>query len=264
MSALDARKMVRDAVDDGSFKTAPEVLKNCIRVYYDAGYHVDIPVYRRVVTKDSWGNEQVYFELASADWKRSDARDVTDWFDKENQTQSPDTENGRQLRRMTRDIKKFVESRSSWEGMTSGFMITKLATELYRKNANREDESLYDTMKAVRDRLELSLVVSHPVTPDDTITNGTDDPKARFLKERLSDAISWLAPLFNSTCTREKALKAWDKVYNTDFFIKRLEFDQEESESKVDAASLLTAGLVKNWNTVEERPVHKEGGGRYA
>lgn len=51
MSALDARQMVRDAVDDGSFKEKPEVLPNCVRVHYDAGYHVDIPVYRRVTNK---------------------------------------------------------------------------------------------------------------------------------------------------------------------------------------------------------------------
>jgi hypothetical protein len=38
MSPLDARQMVRDAVDDGSFKTKPEVRKNCVRVVYDAGY----------------------------------------------------------------------------------------------------------------------------------------------------------------------------------------------------------------------------------
>src|SRR5258707_12020903 len=41
MSALDARTMVRDAIDDGSFADAPEVRTNCVRVYYQAGYHVD-------------------------------------------------------------------------------------------------------------------------------------------------------------------------------------------------------------------------------
>src|SRR5206468_4342098 len=34
MSALQARQMVRDAIDYGSFKTAPEVRANCVRVYY--------------------------------------------------------------------------------------------------------------------------------------------------------------------------------------------------------------------------------------
>src|SRR5262249_36820625 len=38
MSALQARQMVRDALDDGSFKTPPEVRTNCVRVYYEAGF----------------------------------------------------------------------------------------------------------------------------------------------------------------------------------------------------------------------------------
>jgi hypothetical protein len=36
MSSLEARQMVRDAVDDGSFKIKPEVRPNCVRVLYDA------------------------------------------------------------------------------------------------------------------------------------------------------------------------------------------------------------------------------------
>ena len=206
-SALDARIMVRDAVDDGSFKTAPEVRTNCVRVWYEAGYYVDLPVYRRVVTKDLWGNEQVHHELAGADWKRSDARDVNDWFDEENQRQSPDTNNGRQLRRICRSIKKFAKSRASWKGqIAGGFMITKLVTECYTANAGREDTALYDTMKAIRDRLELSLVVKHPVTPNDAITNSDADLKARVLKEKLSDAISWLEILFDPSCTRKQGI----------------------------------------------------------
>jgi hypothetical protein len=61
MTSLQARQMVRDAVDDGKFKTPPEVRSNCVRVYYEKGYHVDLPVYRRVVTSTALG-EEVYYE----------------------------------------------------------------------------------------------------------------------------------------------------------------------------------------------------------
>ena len=70
MSALQVRQMVRDAVDDGSFKTKPEARANCVRVFYEAGYHVDLPVYRRVTTKDIFGNESYAHELASSDWNQ--------------------------------------------------------------------------------------------------------------------------------------------------------------------------------------------------
>jgi hypothetical protein len=265
MSALDARWMVRDAIDDGKFANAPEVRKNCVRVYYQAGYHVDIPVYRRVTTQDAWGRDQVHYELASSSWKRSDARDVTAWFEGENNAQSPDTGNGRQLRRTTRQIKAFARSRDSWAGrILSGFGITKLVTEHYKADAGREDRALYDTMKAIRDRLNWNLVVDHPCTPGETITQGLDDPKARFLRDKLSEAITNLAPLFESDCTREKALKAWDKAFNTSFFTDRA--DTTQKAAAMAAPGILTLGLLRAGaaEAAARDALRKEGGGRYA
>lgn len=239
-SALQARQMVRDAVDDGCFKRSPEARKNCVRVYYEAGYHVDIPVYRRVVTKNWLGGEEEHYELAASDWKRSDARNVTEWFNGENRGQSPDTSNGRQLRRVCREIKKFSQSRASWKSqIASGFMTTKLVTECYRANVAREDTALYDTMRAVRDRLNYSLVVEHPVTPNETITKGSDDPKARFLRDKLSDALVWLEVLFAPDCTRKDALGAWDKVFNTTYFTDKLESERKDALQQA-AARVMT------------------------
>lgn len=266
LSALQARQRVRDAVDDGSFKSPPEVRTNCVRVNYDAGYHVDLPVYRRIVTVDAFGRDKVIHELAGSDWKRSDARDVTEWFDKENRRQSPDDSNGRQLRRVTRQIKKFARSRESWRGtLLSGFGITKLVTECFLGNAYREDQALYDTMQAIHQRLERDLVVEHPVTPNTTITSGSDDPKARRLKEKLKDALDWLKPTLDSDCTRETALKCWDKVFNTDFFGKRNE-KARKSEAAAAGPSVLTAEWLRGEGeyAATQGAVQKEGGGRYA
>lgn len=267
-AAIDARNMVRDAVDDGSFKTAPEVRPNCVRVYYEAGYHVDLPIYRKVVTKNEDGTETVHYELAAADWKRSDARDNTEWFEGENDRLSPDTNDGRQMRRMCREIKKFTQSRPSWKGrIASGFLVTKLVTECYRPNAEREDQALHNTMKAIQDRLENDLVVKHPVTPDETITKGAEDPKAKFLRERLSEAVSDLEVLHNQDCTREQALKAWDKVFHTDFFSKRYEQEVKESQDTraTAAPAILNAGILRDCaNSPIPSPVEKRGSGTYA
>lgn len=259
LSALDVRQMVRDAVDDGSFKTKPQVLKNCVRVIYDGGYHVDIPCYRHVVKKNFFTTEE-YYELASADWKRSDARDVTEWFEKENTKQSPDEDNGRQLRRICRMIKKFAQSRPSWQDcIASGFMITKLVTECL-KSSSRDDEALRNTMKAMRDRLQWDLVVKHPVTPEETITSGSDDPKAKFLCEKLSDAIRWLEPTQKSDCSREEALDCWDKVFNTDYFSNRTGTGNGGGSGKKAVASAVFKSVTEaSWS-----PVRKEGGGTYA
>ncbi len=259
MSALDVRQMVRDAVDDGSFKTKPEVLKNCVRVHYDAGYHVDIPAYRHVV-KDGFLGKEEWYELASSDWKRSDARDVTNWFETENTKQSRDGDNGRQMRRICREMKKFAQSRPSWQDcIGSGFMITKLVTECYKPNAAREDETLYDTMKAIKNRLDIDLQVKHPVTPNETITNGVDDPKAKFLRDKLADAVRWLGPATKPDGSKEDALDCWDKVFNTDYFSKRPDGGGNGNGKKAAGSVLVTSA-----SDVNGAPVRKRGGGTYA
>lgn len=258
MTSLQARWMVRDAVDDGKFKTPPEVRPNCVRVYYDAGYHADIPVYRRVKVDTVFG-EAVHYELAaSSGWKRSDARDVTDWFEGERS----DSSDGTQMRRVVREIKKFARSRNSWRcRILSGFGITVLVTDHYAAYA-REDEALYETMRAIRDRLNWNLVVNHPVTPDDTITNGQEDPKAVFLRDKLTEAINNLQPLFDANCTRNEALKCWDKVYSTTFFSNRGEEEARAAAAYIRpvAASAALIGM----ESATSAAVLATGGGRHA
>ena len=271
LTPLDARKMVRDALDDGGFKTPPEVKTNCVRAHYNAGYHVDIPVYRWIEDDDP---DESYAELASSEWKRSDARDVTSWFDQENKNQSPDDSNGRQLRRLTRYSKKFGRSRESWKGrMLSGFGITKLVTECYVSNEDREDKSVRRTLEAIRDRLNWSLVIDHPVTSGETITQGDDDATAKFLRDRLDEKLEILEALDDKDCTRAEALAAWDKYFNTTYFSDQLEkAESKKSKTKTspaaaDIAAGLTAAIVADSADSQEipsQPVNKRGGGRYA
>lgn len=267
MRALDARCMVRDAVDDGSFSKSPEVRNNCVRIYYKAGYHVDMPVYRRVVTTNWLGQEAVHHELASSDWVRSDARDVTTWFDNENNAQSSDETNGRQLRRIVRQIKMFARSRNSWRGqILSGFGITKLVTECFRGNAAREDVALHDTMRAIRLRLYRSLMVEHPVTPNATITRLEQDPKSRFFREKLDDAIRILAVLHQSDCTRKQALHAWDTLFACDWFEARYDAENAVKAEALSKPAILTSGLLRigGQDASVQRSVQKSGGGTYA
>ena len=104
----------------------------------------------------------------------------------------------------------------------SGFGITKLVTECFRGNVSREDAALYDTMKAIRDRLNLDLVVKHPVTPNDTITKGDEDPKAAIPERSTLGCDRLAGAALSSDCDRETALKCWDKVFNTELLQRAL------------------------------------------
>ena len=272
-SAGEAKEMVRKALHDERFSRPPEVRTNCVRVYYNAGYHVDVPVYRKVKTEDIWGEEQVHYELASSDWKKSDPAEVNRWFKRENKRQSPDTTNGRQLRRDTRLNKAFAYSRESWRSrIATGFTITTLnVNECYRPDATREDKALYDTMVAMRDRLHWDLEVKHPVVEGEMLTSGSDDARTKFLRAKLDWAIGELAVLFDHSCTHKQALKAWGKVFDTTFFGKRFEEDKaaEQKSAGVTTAAVgagIAAGiLIKGAErAAAEKPVDKRGGGRYA
>lgn len=280
-TAADAKEMVRKALHDGKFNTPPEVRTNCVRVYYDAGYHVDVPVYREYIKANVFGVTETVVELAGTDWKRSNALSVTEWFNDENDRQSPDKENGGQLRRITRLKKGFCRSRDSWRSrIATGFMVTKLVTERYKSNSAREDRALYDTMVAIRDRLKWNLEIDHPTVQGEKLTNDSNDARTRFLRDKLDWAIDELKILFDPACTREQALKAWDSVFNTNFFWSRLKKADEgaDTDNKSGRAALAAVGaaaavlgaaaiLTRRAEAepeVPDRAVEKRGGGRYA
>lgn len=245
MTALDARQMVCDHLKDKRFNKKPEVLKNCVRVYYNEGHHVDVPVYRES------GDEKSGFkcEIASSDWRESDPADINDWFDGQVEKKKSDQDdNGSQLRRMIRLLKRYATSRPSWS-LPSGFILTILVDEKYSAFDERDDRCFYNLIVAIKNRLHGSLVVKNPVQ-EEILTKDDPDPKMKSLREKLEEAIEKLKVLFDGKCTRKQALKAWADVFNTDYF----DTDIEECDSK---SSFVVTGDQPN------QPVHKAGGGRF-
>jgi len=252
MAPKDARQMICDALKDARFNKQPKVKKNCVRIFYEEGYHVDMPTYRITDQKE--------YELTTSDsWTVSRAADVEDWFNNVNQGKSPDEGNGRQFRRMVRLLKKFARSRVAWkEKIASGFTITKLTEECYLANEDREDIALRETMKKMHIRLLSNLEVDHPVTPGAKLTRGSDDEGTKFLIDKLSDALNNLNCLDSPSCTRKDALAAWDKVFNTNFFSAR--YKEEKKSEKSNAA--IFANIISS----DKNPqmVDKRGGGTFA
>lgn len=246
MAAKEARQMVCDVLQDKRFKKQPEVRNNCVRVYYDAGHHVDIPVYREV--EDDDGN--ISYELASSDWRESDPEGVTEWFNQSVIDNSPDDSNGRQIRRIVCFLKKFARSRSSWN-MPSGLILSKLSDEKYSSDGDREDVSLYETMRLFYERLRKDLEVQHPVV-DEKITKGPDDAQTRELRDKLEESLETLQILFDEDCTKKQALKAWKKVFNDSFFDDLI----KESGTKAFGGAITVGGSPT-------KPVDKKGGGRF-
>jgi hypothetical protein len=228
LSALDARKMVLDALDDGK-KPAPELHTHCVRIPYAAGHHIDMPVYRE--TKSFLGT--ISHEIAGADWRKSDPKGVTEWFDRKVEQKSPDSSNDRQMRRIVAYIKALGKTRDSWNAPT-GFMITKLVDECYAADA-RDDVALIKTLRSMQVRLKLSLVIDHPVV-DEKLTKGDEDSRCVFFRDKLPTLLGFVDVLDDPDCSEADAAGAWDSLFRTSYFTDKL------SETAKAFSTLTSAG----------------------
>jgi hypothetical protein len=260
MSGLQARQMICDALQDRRFNKQPEVRPNCVRVYYDQGYHVDVPAYRRIAQIDPWTNtEKNKYELASTEWKQSDAREVTTWFHQQNETLSPDadgTEGAGQFCRIVRLLKAFARSRVSWkQSIGTGFMITKLVSEQFFPSEGRDDNSLRETMKRIQSRLVTNKSINHPVLNEQLTYE--DDARPEFFRAKLEENLEHLNVLDEQRCLFGDAMAAWDNVFNTDWFSQQSEPDDDGPSGGRGPSGIIVGGGPS-------RPVDKRGGGRYA
>lgn len=257
MSALAVRQMICDALQDDRFNKAPTVLKNCVRVFYNEGFHVDVPAYRRLESEDPWTGQKSYsYELASSDWKASDAKAVTKWFKARNEAHSFDfDDNEGQFCRVVRLLKAFARSRSSWKSLTAtGFMLTKLADECFVAFVDRDDLSLRETMKAIRWRLAGNTVINHPTLSNETITHDNDARPGHF-RDRLIENLKHLEVLDRCDCTHDEAMAAWDKVFCSEWF---------RAQPAPDDEGGISGGSAARASRAPTAPVTKRGGGRYA
>lgn len=121
-------------------------------------------------------------------------------------------------------------------------------------------------MKAVQSRLDSNLSVEHPVIKGDLISKGTEDNKVAFFRERLKDAIAWLKPTENTSSTKNEALDAWDKVFNTEYFSDRAEVEESAKSASDARSSTVLSSILGNASPSHagSAPVGRSGSGRYA
>jgi hypothetical protein len=253
LTPLVARQRVCDAlVWDGRLKQEATVKRNCVRQVYAAGYHIDIPVYRIVITEDENDEPVEYYELASGDdWTRSDARAVTRWFNGLVGELNAGESDGSQMRRVTKLTKKFAR-RAGWKnGTTSGICITKLVVDHFQDSADRDDKALRETWKAIDKQLQKSTEIDHPVL--DTKLASAGDAEVAFFRDCLSGALKTLKVLDESDCTRKQAREAWDEVFDTDFFAKQPDNNGDDGGGKGSAMKVTSVETARR----------NDGGGRF-
>ena len=208
MTSKDIKDMVYRAIQDDRFQKAPEVLKNCVRVYYSEGHHVDMAIYRKKDDKQ---------ELASSDWEESNPEEIVEWFDNAVINKSPDDSNGRQLRRIVRFLKFWSISRKTWD-MPSGLILTILAVECYAPIKARDDQAFYDTLKKIKNRLQYNKSILNPLNSKEIVNSDKHKRRVENLYNELQALFDEYLSELELTKDKKKVLMIWGKFFNSDFF----------------------------------------------
>mgnify|MGYP006450471827 CR=1 FL=1 len=151
------------------------------------------------------------------------------------------------------------------ERKASGFLISKLVAEEYEAHEGRDDESLYYTIKNIRNRLNESLKVEHPVV-DEMLTKGSYDPAATAFKAQLNAALNKLDIIFRTEYADE-ALEAWGNFFQEqEYFSERVSIRSHNSDADDLHANDDKSSGPSIWVKSDEdiSPVDKRGGGRNA
>ncbi|OYU79259.1 MAG: hypothetical protein CFE23_14825 [Flavobacterium sp. BFFFF1] len=156
---------VCDHTDDGA-----EHRKKCIRVFYKSAYNIDFPIYYEVK-----GEDYSYMAVKGDGWIKDDPSHMVNWLSKHKDS------NG-QLVKVIKCLKAWA-SKSSLK-MPSGIAFAVWACNNFSESIDRDDESLYQTLKNIKSELSWGVTCDSPVEPYDDLTSKlTQDQKDKFKKE---------------------------------------------------------------------------------
>lgn len=246
-SAKETQEMVLEAIKKNhQFNKAPKIVGNAVRVFYNDGYHVDIPSFRKIDAD----KETERLELAGIDgWADSDPSEINRWFlTKVEDLNAAREDSGSQWRRCIRLAKRFARSRGEQWDMPNGLKLTMLADECFSTGYTRDDEAFYRFLTALKTRLATNLEVENRAQTGarDKLTKGTADANMVELRKRVGEAVDKLMVLESSSCTKKAAREAWDWVFQTEGFFEAYDAnDEAESEKRGIAESAPSIAAVK-------------------
>jgi hypothetical protein len=241
LTPQQAKKMVRDAlIEGGGLSEEPAIKKNCVRVKYAAGHHIDIPVYRVK------GDLTAIKELAGETWQDSNPSEITDWFRRTEKNTQKSGEAEPQLRRLVRLVKKY--SRQNLDAQSpSGLILTVLTAEQHTTYDAREDHALRETLRKMQGRLELNNVVDNPANPAEKLSKDKDAAKIKALVDQIASSLKTLDVLDKPNCRRSETLRGWKEVLKTDYFDAEIEKAEGDEEGEAEKAVTAFPNVAKPW-----------------
>lgn len=216
---------VKNAVD-GQTKADPINKDTCIRVVYESGYHIDLPIYIEQ-------NDSIYLAHKSKGWEISDPKAFRDWFIQKVK------DNDEQLRRLVKYLKAWKDYKSV---SLKGIEITILASNNFCVYEGHDEKSLRDTVQSIIDSLENSFTCYKPVAPYENLFEAFSKTK----KDNILNALKALKQALDNAINEKDPLTASN--YMIDEFGSRFPKGKalEQAEAKTAYARTDTPGVLKH------------------
>jgi len=202
-TAPTLQKYIRDALAKVSNSTLPKHKDKCIRLYYRAGYHLDVTVY----VQTSF-NEPIRLATKNG-WLDSNPSGFKKWVEERGGKQTA------QLKRLIRYTKAWADQQG--KNMPKGVALTTLTAHGFVSHS-RDDLSLLYTLRNVYDNLEEDFYCKMPVVPFDNLLEKMYEHRYSFLN-RLESLINNLEKATHSRLRDDKA-KALIKGHFGKYFPK--------------------------------------------
>ncbi len=198
-TAQTVSSWIINAVKDHT-KKKPENKKNCVRVIYAEGYHIDLAIYRKINGKYHLAR------LGKDQWVPSDARAFNNWF----------------YEKLARNeqMRSCIKYLKAWKDFNScdlkGIHLTVLVGLNYVSVTDRDDKSLVETAGKIINYLEQEKAIWNPVDQNENmIADWSGEKKEKIiavLKEFSSEGGDAL-----SEQDKNKASKKWRTLFGDRF-----------------------------------------------
>lgn len=190
------------------FSSDPEVKKNCVRISYQEGYHLDYAVYR---FSDDYRCYCDYEHAGSVSWNKRNPNAILKWFEKQI------ADKGEKLRDIIR-MSKALSRAFGYKEMTGGLIQTVLCAECFCPD-ERLDLCFYYTIKYIVERLNVIEDVFNPTSLNTSLIQ-TDEHRQQLknYKSSLKSAIEKLDVLYKSGGGFVESADTWNTIFDCEYW----------------------------------------------
>jgi hypothetical protein len=216
---------------EGHTKKKPENKKNCVRVIYAEGYHIDLAIYRKINGKYHLAR------LGEDQWVPSDARAFNNCF----YTRLEKTE-------QMRSCIKYLKAWKDYEGCDlKGIHITVLVGLNHIAVKDRDDVSLTQTIQKIIAHMKNNRSICNPIENAENLISDWSDSKINKVIEAL-EKLHAKASGAIETDNKEKAANLWRIMFGDRFPVFQSdEKDESSDKNQIKITPVVITNPSKNW-----------------